>query len=103
MSKHRHAHHTHSTELADTISEQTHELIAATADVADAKVAAVRNRLASALSSAKETYGAVQEKAIARAKVADKYVHAKPYRALGVAFGVGTLVGFLWSRRKSSE
>jgi ElaB/YqjD/DUF883 family membrane-anchored ribosome-binding protein len=41
----------------------------------------------------------MQKQAIQSAKAADKLVRENPYRAAGIAFGVGALVGFLLSRR----
>jgi len=75
-------------------------LLAATTDIAGEKMMAARERLAGALDSAKDTYAQVQKKAIQGAKAADKVVRSHPYQTIGIAFGVGALAGFLWSRRK---
>ena len=40
-----------------------------------------------------------QEKAVERAKAADKVIRERPYQTIGVAFGIGLLIGFL-ARRK---
>jgi ElaB/YqjD/DUF883 family membrane-anchored ribosome-binding protein len=40
-----------------------------------------------------------QEKAVERAKAADKVIRDRPYQTIGVAFGLGLLIGFL-ARRK---
>ena len=40
-----------------------------------------------------------QEKAVERAKAADKVIRQRPYQTIGVAFGLGLLIGFL-ARRK---
>ena len=58
-----------------------------------------RARLAATLESAKETCGELQEKTIATAKAADDYIHENPYKSIGVAFGVGLLIGVLVARR----
>ena len=75
-----------------TLAEDARALMAATADVAGEKVSEARKRLAAALESGKELYGRVRDKAVEGAKVADKAVHEHPYEAIGVAFGIGTLV-----------
>jgi ElaB/YqjD/DUF883 family membrane-anchored ribosome-binding protein len=84
-----------------TLAEDARALMAATADVAGEKVSEARKRLAAALESGKELYGRVREKAVEGAKVADKAVHEHPYEAIGVAFGIGALVGYLLARRHS--
>ena len=40
-----------------------------------------------------------QEKAVERAKAADKVIRERPYQTIGLAFGIGLLIGFL-ARRK---
>ncbi len=39
------------------------------------------------------------ERALAAARVADDYVHEKPWHAIGAAAGAGFIVGWLMSRR----
>jgi ElaB/YqjD/DUF883 family membrane-anchored ribosome-binding protein len=83
----------------DSITDDARSLIAAAADVTDEKVVEARNRLSTALNSAKDTYVKVQKKAVEGAKVADHVIRERPYQTMAVAFGVGALVGFLLSRR----
>lgn len=40
-----------------------------------------------------------EETAVERAKAADKVIRTHPYQTIGVAFGVGLLIGFLARRR----
>jgi ElaB/YqjD/DUF883 family membrane-anchored ribosome-binding protein len=84
-----------------TLAEDARALMVATADVAGEKVSEARKRLAAALESGKEIYGRVRDKAAEGVKVADEAVHEHPYRAIGIAFGVGALIGCLVSRRCS--
>lgn len=62
-----------------------------------------RERLAVTLEQAKETYGewegVVREKAVAGAKETDRVIREHPYESLGVAFGVGLLIGVLITRK----
>lgn len=95
MQKHRNG----ISENFGNLVEDTRALLAATADVAGDKVTAARERVASALESAKETYADAQKSAVAGAKAADKLVRDHPYHAVGIAFGVGALIGVLLSRR----
>ena len=82
-----------------TLAEDARALMAATADVAGEKVGEARKRLAAALESGKEIYGRVRDKATEGAKAADAVVHEHPYQAIGIALGVGALVGYLLARR----
>ena len=82
-----------------TLVEDARALIAATADVAGEKVSEARKRLAAALERGKEIYGRVHEKACESAQAADEAVHEHPYQAIGIAFGVGAIIGYLASRR----
>ena len=83
------------------LAEDARALIAATADVAGEKVGEARKRLAAALEKGKEIYGRVREKAVEGAKATDEAVHEHPYQAIGIALGVGALIGFLVARRRS--
>jgi len=40
-----------------------------------------------------------EEKAVERAKAADRVIREHPYQTIGVAFGLGLLIGVLVSRR----
>ena len=84
-----------------TLAEDARALMAATADVAGEKVGEARKRLAAALDSAKEIAGRVRDKAVESAKAADEAVHEHPYQAIGIAFGVVALIGYLAARRCS--
>lgn len=81
------------------LAEDARALMAATADLGGEKVAEARKRVAAALESGKEVYGRVREKAIDRARAADQGLRANPYETIGVAFGVGALIGFLFGRK----
>lgn len=85
----------------NTLAEDARNLIEATADVAGDKVANARKRLAAALENSKEIYGRVRARAIEGAKATDRAVHEHPYQAVGVALGVGILLGLLIGRRSS--
>jgi len=84
-----------------TLAEDARALMAATADVAGEKVSDARKRLAAALDSGKEFYGRVRDKAVEGAKATDQAVRENPYQAIGIAVGVGALIGYLVSRRCS--
>ena len=97
MSNHTQSHINHLGSLA----EDARALMAATADVAGEKVAEARKRLAVALENAKDIAGRVRDKTLEGAKAADQVVRDNPYQAIGIAFGVGALIGYLAMRRCS--
>ena len=75
----------------------------ATASDAGEGVAELRARVASTLSRAKdgliEAQCAVVDKAKAAARATDGYVHENPWKSVGIAAGVGLLLGMLIGRR----
>jgi len=81
------------------LADDAQSLVAATADATEQKVIEARNRLSAAIESAKETCNRLQQKAVEGAKATDRLIRDKPYQAIGIAFGVGALVGLLLGRR----
>jgi ElaB/YqjD/DUF883 family membrane-anchored ribosome-binding protein len=57
-----------------------------------------RQRLMASIESAKQSYGSVQERARAGAEATNAAVREHPYTSLGVAFGVGLVLGVLMFR-----
>ncbi|HWV98996.1 MAG TPA: hypothetical protein VNZ64_04810 [Candidatus Acidoferrum sp.] len=84
-----------------TLAEDARALMTATAEVAGDKVSEARKRLATALDSGRRIFGRVKEKATEGAKVTDEVLHEHPYQAIGIALGVGALIGYLVARRRS--
>jgi ElaB/YqjD/DUF883 family membrane-anchored ribosome-binding protein len=78
-------------------------LMTATADVAGEKVEEARQRLAATLERcqerSQEIYSRTRAKVVAGTQAADEAVREHPYQAIGIAFGVGMLIGCLASRR----
>jgi ElaB/YqjD/DUF883 family membrane-anchored ribosome-binding protein len=78
-------------------------LLAATAGDASGSVAELRERVQATLSQAKsgliDAQAQVVDRAKAAAKATDGYVHENPWKSVGVAAGVGLLVGMLIGRR----
>jgi len=85
------------------LSRDAEAMLQATAGQTGEKVAAMRQRLTSALETAKTTYNRLEEKTRAGAKAADKTIREHPYASIGVAagaaFGLGVLIGVLAWRR----
>lgn len=76
------------------------ELVEATAQDVSDRAKEARSRLRKAAASARESCEALQEKAIAGAKAADTVIRHHPYQSIGVAFGVGILLGALAIARR---
>jgi len=75
------------------------ELLKAGAHELNEKGSAARERLSAALESARETGRRLQEKTVAGAKATDKVIREHPYQFIGVAFGIGLLIGVLATRK----
>ncbi len=79
------------------------ELLRATAAQAGEKATAAREKIQDSLHQAKtklaEAEGVVIDKGKEAARVTDEYVHDHPWKAVGVAAGIGLIVGLLIGRR----
>lgn len=79
------------------------ELLRATASQAGERVTAAREKIQESLERAKskltDAESAVVDRTRQVAQVTDQYVHEHPWRAVGVAAGVGLIIGLLISRR----
>ncbi len=84
-----------------SLAEDAEALLTATEGVSDDRIAEARKRLAAALERGKEICGKVGEKVVEGAKATDAAVHKHPYEAIGIAAGVGVLVGYLIGARRS--
>lgn len=87
--------------LADlrSLAHEADELLKATVGQTGDKLSEVRSRLAAAVESAKASCHRLEERAIAGAQATDRAIREHPYESLGVAFGVGILIGVLIGRR----
>lgn len=78
-------------------------LIKATATHDEGSLGAIRSKALDTLTSAKESLSSVEgvltEKAKKVAEGADEFVHRNPWEAVGVAAGLGLLIGLLIGRR----
>lgn len=79
------------------------ELLRMTSDQASEGAADVRSRVQARMNQAKADLLHLQEAAVAKAKAAghttDEFVHENPWRSIGIAAGVGLVMGLLVSRR----
>jgi ElaB/YqjD/DUF883 family membrane-anchored ribosome-binding protein len=85
------------------LAHDAEDLLKATAGDVSEKTKETRARLTAALERAKATASHVQDEALAAAKATaqktDRVIREHPYESIGIAFGVGLLIGVLVSRR----
>jgi ElaB/YqjD/DUF883 family membrane-anchored ribosome-binding protein len=81
--------------VASDSRELLHNSVSATGEQARA----TRERLGEALESATVACRQLEEKARQCVKATDKAVRAHPYQSIGVAFGLGLLIGVLMARK----
>jgi ElaB/YqjD/DUF883 family membrane-anchored ribosome-binding protein len=82
------------------LAEDVHALLGATADMAEEKVVEARKRLLAVLDNGKDAFSHLQARTVEGAKMADKVVRKHPYHSIGIAFGIGALIGLLLTWRK---
>lgn len=85
-----------------TLARDAEDLLKVTAGDMSEKGKELRARLQGALARAKTTCSELQEQAVASAraaaKQADTVIRDHPYESIGVAFGLGLLIGVLITR-----
>lgn len=81
------------------VARDAERLVKVTAGQAGETVNEVRNRMGGMMDSAKLTYGRLQDKTLSASKATDRCIRGRPYQSLGVALGLGLLVGILMRRR----
>jgi ElaB/YqjD/DUF883 family membrane-anchored ribosome-binding protein len=86
-----------------TVVEDAEALLQATATQTGERIDTIRTRARESLKQARtrlvEAEGEAVEQAREVAASADEYVRERPWQAVGVAAGVGLLLGLLLSRR----
>jgi len=79
------------------------ELLRVTADQASGNAAEVRGRIQGRLQQARAELAQLQGAAVAQVKAAghaaDEFVHENPWKSVGVAAGIGLVIGLLIGRR----
>ena len=69
-------------------------------ELGDSEKGILRAKLEAATEKAKEVSIRLKEQTVAAAKAADEAVREHPYQAIGIAFGVGLLIGVLVARSR---
>ena len=85
------------------VMSDAEELLRATANQAGEKISAARERIQDSMHHAKvklaEAEAVMLDRTKQAARATDEYVHENPWKAVGIAAGIGFLVGLLISRR----
>lgn len=82
------------------IVQDSEQLLHATQDAVGDQAQDARRRLTDAMEAAKRTFRRLEEKAVEGAKAADRTIREHPYQSIGVAFGIGLLIGVLAARSR---
>jgi ElaB/YqjD/DUF883 family membrane-anchored ribosome-binding protein len=86
-----------------TVMEDAEALLKATSTLTGEKVQEVRARAEESLRQAKVRLNEVEEEAMRRAReiadAADEYVQENPWQSVGIAAGIGLVLGLLLARR----
>ena len=86
-----------------TVMEDAEALLKATSTLTGEKIQEVRARAEESLRQAKVRLSEVEEEAMRRAReiadAADEYVHENPWQSVGIAAGIGLVIGMLLARR----
>jgi ElaB/YqjD/DUF883 family membrane-anchored ribosome-binding protein len=86
-----------------TVMEDAEALLKATSTLTGEKIQEVRARAEESLRQAKVRLTEVEAEAMRRAKeiadAADEYVHENPWQSVGIAAGIGLVLGLLLARR----
>ena len=88
-----------SDELAPAV-RKVEEVVQNTAEQVSEKMDQARAKLDAVRETAKETYSKLQDKTVAAARATDSAVREYPYSSLGIAFGIGLLMGVLLIRSR---
>lgn len=62
------------------------------------KLSSIKDRLSAAQDKLADVYGRARKQVVAGAKYADNTIRDHPYQSIGIALGVGVLVGYLIRR-----
>jgi ElaB/YqjD/DUF883 family membrane-anchored ribosome-binding protein len=80
------------------------DLLSTTAEGAGDALHETRKHMERSLKDARETLADLEEKTVrevkATARATDRYVHDNPWQTIGMAAGIGVLIGLLLGRRE---
>ncbi len=83
----------------EAVVEDTEEYMRAIEGHGGEKADELRSRLAATLESVKAGCQKLEQKTVATMKATNRCIHEHPYETIGVAFGLGVLIGVLVGRK----
>lgn len=95
--------HDSTVEEIKALLAEAEKVIASSKDIASEEISSLRDRLRSAVDRGRETATKAAEMARHGYAQADEAIHTHPYAAIGVAAGLGLLLGALLTRGHSSR
>jgi ElaB/YqjD/DUF883 family membrane-anchored ribosome-binding protein len=81
------------------IVHEGEELLKAGMEDSSERSSVAREKLSAALEAAKETQHRIQQRAAEGVRATDRVIREHPYQSMGVAFGVGLLIGVIACRK----
>jgi ElaB/YqjD/DUF883 family membrane-anchored ribosome-binding protein len=94
---------TSTSEDLKALLHEAEQALSDTAGNAGEKFDELRERLRDAIDNGKFSIERMRGEAIRRAKQADKVVRENPYAAIGIAAGIGAIIGIIVSRSCSNN
>lgn len=91
----------HTADDLKALLQEAEQSLSHTAGEAGDKFDELRSRLRTALDNGRYSLEQIREEATRRAKQADQLVRENPYYAVGIAAGIGAVIGILVSRSAS--
>jgi ElaB/YqjD/DUF883 family membrane-anchored ribosome-binding protein len=88
------------TDNLHSVTEDAENFVRETSTGLSEKAREARARLAASLASARAGLTKLNEKAVQGAKATDRVIRDNPYQSIGVAFGIGILIGVLVTRNR---
>jgi ElaB/YqjD/DUF883 family membrane-anchored ribosome-binding protein len=86
-------------DLRTLVTDAEKMATASISERSDEAMGALRERFASAQERCTEIFEGAREKVVAGARYTDESIRANPYQSVGIALGVGVLLGVLIGRR----
>lgn len=83
----------------ESVVEDTEEFMRAIEGHAGERANELRNRLSATLESVKATCQRLEQKTVATMKATNRCIQEHPYETIGLAFGLGLLIGVLVGRK----
>lgn len=88
--------------ISRLMSEAEAMIAGPVAEHAGSKLTDIKDRLQDAKERLSDVYGRARKSVIRGAKYTDETIRENPYQSIGIAVGVGALVGYILGRKSNS-